>query len=90
LCYTDSSFNQQEKYYKEVDHTLSSVMNGLTFQLQSGIHKRTLTIDSPEISLRDLRSEAYKFIQDIELFLSSCQKSGKEGKLHGVQPKALK
>ncbi|KAK6754572.1 hypothetical protein RB195_013519 [Necator americanus] len=65
LCYTDSRFNQTDTYYKEVDHTLSAVMNGLTFQLQSGIHKRTLTVDSPEISLRDLRSEGYKFIQDI-------------------------
>ncbi|CAJ0592017.1 unnamed protein product [Cylicocyclus nassatus] len=64
LCYSDSIYNKKETYYQAVDHTLSSVMNGLTFQLQSGIHKRTLTIDSPEISLRDLRSEAFKFIQD--------------------------
>ncbi|ETN82937.1 hypothetical protein NECAME_07651 [Necator americanus] len=34
LCYTDSRFNQTDTYYKEVDHTLSAVMNGLTFQLQ--------------------------------------------------------
>ncbi|KAK5986632.1 hypothetical protein GCK32_019020 [Trichostrongylus colubriformis] len=45
-------------------------MNGLTFQLQSGIHKRALTIDSPEISLRDLRAEAYKFIKDTVLHVA--------------------
>ncbi|KAJ1371226.1 hypothetical protein KIN20_033137 [Parelaphostrongylus tenuis] len=39
-------------------------MSGLTFQLQSGIHKRAVKIDSLKISLRDLRAEAFKFIQE--------------------------
>ncbi|PIO63551.1 hypothetical protein TELCIR_14845, partial [Teladorsagia circumcincta] len=63
-CYTDSRYSHKDTYYQALDFTQSTAMNGLTFQLQSGIHKRALTIDSPEISLRDLRAEAYKFIQD--------------------------
>ncbi|WKY10759.1 hypothetical protein Q1695_002821 [Nippostrongylus brasiliensis] len=38
--------------------------NAIFHSNQSGIHKRALAIESPEISLRDLRAEAYKFIQD--------------------------
>ncbi|VDL77649.1 unnamed protein product [Nippostrongylus brasiliensis] len=64
-CYTDSRYNRKETYYRPINHGLPPLaMSGLTFQLQSGIHKRALAIESPEISLRDLRAEAYKFIQD--------------------------
>ncbi|XGW03638.1 hypothetical protein V3C99_015092 [Haemonchus contortus] len=63
-CYTDSRYGIKDTYYQTLDLSQSTAMTGLTFHLQSGIHKRALTIDSPEISLRDLREEAYKFIQE--------------------------
>uniref|UniRef100_A0A914XSX3 Phorbol-ester/DAG-type domain-containing protein n=1 Tax=Plectus sambesii TaxID=2011161 RepID=A0A914XSX3_9BILA len=38
-------------------------MSGLSFQLQSGCRKETFTVDGPEISLRDLRETALKFVE---------------------------
>ncbi|KAH7730275.1 serine/threonine-protein kinase D1 [Aphelenchoides avenae] len=38
-------------------------MSGLSFQLQSGVAKENVTVESMEISLRDLREEAVKFIK---------------------------
>ncbi|CAD6199328.1 unnamed protein product [Caenorhabditis auriculariae] len=61
----DSLFDDHYEQQHPLRHRLSSTMSGLTFQLQSGIHKKTLNWDTLEISLRDLRSEAWKFIQDI-------------------------
>ncbi|PAV60497.1 hypothetical protein WR25_25511 [Diploscapter pachys] len=45
--------------------TSTATMSGLSFQLQSGIHKRSITVDASEISPRDLRNEAYQFIQKL-------------------------
>ncbi|CAB3398740.1 unnamed protein product [Caenorhabditis bovis] len=51
--------------FKQNCETSLSTMSGLTFQLQSGIHKKTITADSIEISLRDLRNEAFEFLKEI-------------------------
>jgi hypothetical protein len=40
-----------------------SIMSGLTFQLQSGIFKETITIETQEIALKDLRELAAKFVK---------------------------
>ncbi|CAJ0582176.1 unnamed protein product, partial [Mesorhabditis spiculigera] len=37
-------------------------MSGLSFQLQSGLNRKTVTVDGQEISLRDLRNEAFRFL----------------------------
>lgn len=42
----------------------SSVMSSLSFQLQSGAYKEPITIDSPEISLKELRDRAVKFVNE--------------------------
>jgi len=39
-------------------------MSSLSFQLQSGAYKEPITIDSPEISLKELRDRAVKFINE--------------------------
>ncbi|KAF8385289.1 hypothetical protein PRIPAC_74431 [Pristionchus pacificus] len=40
-------------------------MAGLLFQLQSGIHKKTIHVEHEEtISLRDLRQHAYVFLAE--------------------------
>ncbi|KAI6190041.1 Serine/threonine-protein kinase dkf-2 [Aphelenchoides bicaudatus] len=40
-------------------------MSGLNFHLQSGIHKTEISWGAPELSLRDLRLEAVKFINSV-------------------------
>uniref|UniRef100_A0A914CAS4 protein kinase C n=1 Tax=Acrobeloides nanus TaxID=290746 RepID=A0A914CAS4_9BILA len=42
---------------------IPDVMSGLSFQLQSGVIKESVTIDGHEISIRDLRDYAVKFIK---------------------------
>uniref|UniRef100_A0A1I7U9Z6 NR LBD domain-containing protein n=1 Tax=Caenorhabditis tropicalis TaxID=1561998 RepID=A0A1I7U9Z6_9PELO len=41
------------------------MMSGLTFQLQSGIHKKSIAVEANEIALRDLRNEAFSFVKEI-------------------------
>ncbi|EGT43942.1 hypothetical protein CAEBREN_25230 [Caenorhabditis brenneri] len=41
------------------------MMSGLTFQLQSGIHKKSIAVEGNEIALRDLRNEAFSFVKEI-------------------------
>lgn len=37
-------------------------MSLLVFQIQSGAHRDTITVDGPEISMKDLREQAQSFI----------------------------
>ncbi|VDN54516.1 unnamed protein product [Dracunculus medinensis] len=39
-------------------------MSGLTFHLQSGFNKKTITVENQEISIRDLRKTAVNFIKE--------------------------
>ncbi|CAI2352664.1 unnamed protein product [Caenorhabditis sp. 36 PRJEB53466] len=55
------SFNVNRHF----DSSSSSIMSGLTFQLQSGIHKKAISVEANEIALRDLRNEAFQFIKEI-------------------------
>ncbi|ULT91864.1 hypothetical protein L3Y34_009511 [Caenorhabditis briggsae] len=46
-------------------YSSSSEMSGLSFQLQSGIHKKSIAVEGNEIALRDLRNEAFQFVKEI-------------------------
>lgn len=46
-------------------YSSSSEMSGLSFQLQSGIHKKSIAVEGNEIALRDLRHEAFQFVKEI-------------------------
>lgn len=37
-------------------------MSLLVFQIQSGAHRDTITVDGPEISMKELREHAQSFI----------------------------
>lgn len=50
---------------------MSTAMSGLSFQLQTGVRRRPVNVDSQEISLRDLREEALKFIRETASSLPS-------------------
>lgn len=58
-----SSKDSSQKYRPRSTLTDSGIMSGLSFQLQSGVAKETVTVESQEISLRDLREEAVRFIK---------------------------
>uniref|UniRef100_A0A8R1DHB3 Serine/threonine-protein kinase D1-3-like ubiquitin-like domain-containing protein n=1 Tax=Caenorhabditis japonica TaxID=281687 RepID=A0A8R1DHB3_CAEJA len=67
---SDDSFNPHLYYtsseqFDYVFNNSPSIMSGLTFQLQSGIHKKSISVEGLEIALRDLRNEAFQFIKEI-------------------------
>ncbi|KAI6213454.1 Serine/threonine-protein kinase D [Aphelenchoides besseyi] len=54
--------NELISQQKPIDPVDLEIMAGITFTIQSGVQKTTIVWPTPDISLRDLRLEAVKFI----------------------------
>ena len=68
----DIFFPPQSPYHppsRQYSSSSEPMMSGLTFQLQSGIHKKSVAVEANEIALRDLRHEAFQFVKEIVSFL---------------------
>ncbi|EFO95117.1 hypothetical protein CRE_08646 [Caenorhabditis remanei] len=64
----DIFFPPQSPYHppsRQYSSSSEPMMSGLTFQLQSGIHKKSVAVEANEIALRDLRHEAFQFVKEI-------------------------